>query len=668
MSEDKKYSIKDAFKKFIESDGNDKDDLLGALNKYREAWLSDRRARHDKIWREAIAFYSGNHNIRDMGTSSNAYRVRVRENHTNNGVARMLSIFSQNLPVARAFANSSDREDAINAENCELYAKNYWRTQKLEQKFTKYIKYSVIMGNAFMIHNYDPDAGGKILLSSAETQSGDPEVKEYRGECRVDVADPLKILVRPGIEEMDDMYDYIYSHPVSRAMLEAQYGHPIDGDSYSGLNAFTGEIRKDDELVLQHHYYHKPTAWFEEGMYVCWTGKTLLKGVSFPYDDGKLNISHLPFDKAPLGFYGISSVEQVMDLQEQLNRAAGMIVEARNLMARPRVIASHEAQIPAQSLTDRPGEYIKYKLAGGPPKFEVPNFNFKEMAEHKQDVRGALSQVMGLSAASRGEIPAAVKTALGLQLVLEQDRSQYLPFIKQINQSVLDLNYGLLSKAAQFYGEDDPRVIKVEGRVTHRTFHGGMVPNPLDLYLEDTNPLGWTAGGRIEQVGSLIDKGLVSDKNQALEMLHLNSADPAYETIKINRQAAELEIEELNRGQMIDIGDEDDDHIHLEEHIKVKASFSWRAMRPAAQKVHTAHIQQHKDRIAKAQAAMAAAQGAAQDAPPPGGLPHGAPAPEGPQQHSGIHPSGARAMALDKGLAMPNPGDNMEHLLSARRT
>lgn len=644
MSEDKKYVIKDEFHKFMKSDGKDSDGLIAALNKYRDAWHQERKIRHDRICRETIAFYTGNHNVRDMGTSSNAYRVKVRENHTNNVIARMLSIFAQNMPIVRVFSNSADREDAMNAENTELYAKYFWRTQKLEQKFTKYIKYSLIMGNSFIINNFDPDAGGKILLSSSESDSGEQEVKDIRGECRVDVVDSLKVLVRPGIEEMDEMYDYIYSIPVSRAMIESQYGKTIDGDAYQGLNAFTGEIRKDDELILQHHYYHKPTQWFEEGMYVCWTGKTLLKGVTFPYSDGKLNINHLPFDKPPLGFYGISSVEQVMDLQEQLNRAAGMIVEARNLMARPRVVASHEAQIPAQSLTDRPGEYIKYKLAGGPPRFEVPNFNFAEMASHKADVRNALSQVMGMSAASRGEIPAAVKTALGLQLVLEQDRSQYLPFIKTINQSILDVMTGVLSKAAQFYGEDDPRVIKVEGRVTHRTFHGGMIPNPLDCYLENTNSLGWTAAGRVEQIGNLIDKGLITDKNQALDMLDMSSVDPAYEMIKINRQAAELEIEKLNSGEMMDIGPEDDDHMHLEEHTKVVASFSWRAMPQAAQAVHLAHIQQHKDRVAQAQAAMA---------PPPA--------------QGGLKSGGVKPMDMSQGLAAPNPTVNMEQLLGASR-
>lgn len=676
MSEDKKYSIKDEFANFMASNGEDTDGLVGALNKYRDLWLAERRNRHDRMWRESIAFYSGNQNIRDMGTSSNAYRVRVRENHTNNVITRMLSIFAQNMPVTRVFPNSSDREDAMNAENTELYSKYFWRTQKLEQRFTKFIKYSLIMGNAFMIDNFDPDAGGKILLSSSETESGDEEIKEYRGECRVEVADPLKILIRPGIEEMDDMYDYIYSVPVSKAMLEGQYGCPIDGDVYSGLNVYTGDIRKDDELILQHHYYHKPTPWFEEGLYACWTGKKLLKATTYPYTDGKLNLRHLPFDKAPLGFYGISSVEQVMDLQEQLNRAASMIVEARNLMARPRVLASHEAQIPAQSLTDRPGEYIKYKLAGGPPKFEVPNFNFQEMAAHKQDVRNALSQIMGISSASRGEIPAATKTALALQLVLEQDRSQYLPFIKTINQCILDVMTGVLGKAAQFYGDDDPRVIKVEGRSTHRTFHGGMVPNPLDCYLEDTNPLGWTAAGRVEQIGSLIDRGLVTDKNQALDMLQLNSPDPAYETIKINRQAAELEIEELNKGTAMAIGPEDDDHIHLEEHTKVVASFSWRAMSKAAQAAHSDHIKQHKQRVAQAQAAMAAAQAPKPPMGPPappmaGGKPpgmHAGPAvAANPNDHDGLHTSLSHASPLQATLAAPGGGDNMEKLLSAKR-
>jgi hypothetical protein len=254
------------------------------------------------------------------------------------------------------------------------------------------------------------------------------------------------------------------------------------------------------------------------------------------------------------------------------------------------------------------------------------------MAAHKSDLRNALNSVIGMTSASRGDIPSATRTALALQLVLEQDRSQYLPFIREYHQTILDTQLQIFKTAAEYLTEDDPRVIKIEGKNTGTVFHGGLVPSPIDCYLEDTNPLGWTAAGRIEQVGNLIDRGVITDRNEILEMLKINSTDPAYDTLKINKEAAAKEIDLMNKGQFLDIMPEDDDAIHLDEHTKVVASFSYRSLPQVVKEAHIAHIEQHKARVQPPQAVN-------------------------PDQ-SGVNLSGQ--------LGAPSPGQNIEALLGKK--
>lgn len=636
MSEEKRQSIRDAYTKYKENPELNGDKLIACLESYRQSWHGERKTQ-ERLWRQTAAFYGGDHYVRDPGSSSApTYRVKLRENHVNNSLNRMLSIFVQNLPVPRVFPNTINYEDVQNAENSEAYVKYFHRKSKMEQKYIKAIKYAAIFGNGFLFRQYDPDKGGKVVLDTTESESGEKELHEYRGEIAVMVDDPFRINVRPGIDEMDDMYDFMRSIPTSRDALESKYG-PIEAEPANAYNAYTGSVRQDDERIMQHHYYHKPTPWFEEGLYVCWAGKKLLKVRPAAECETELPLIHLPFDKSPMRFWGTSSIEQVMDLQEQLNRAASMIVEARNLMARPRVLASNEAKIPAQALSDRPGEIIRYALAGGKPSFETPNFNFTELAAHKADVRNALQQVIGITSASRGEIPAATRTALALQLVLEQDRSQYLPFIKCYHQSILDINMGVLQTAAEFFDSEDPRVIKIEGDQDSRTFHGGMVPSPLDMYLEDTNPLGWTAAGRTESVMELVKAGVIQDRHQVLEMLKLNSPDPAFEFVNINRQAQLKENEMLKKGQMLQIGPEDNDAVHLDEITKTMASFSFRYLPRAVQDAFKAHAEAHKARVSQM-----------------------APASQGKAATSGgIDPKSALSM-----LQAPQPGQNLEALLA----
>lgn len=639
----KKDKIRDLFFKYMKDPDANKDDLLALLEKQRQGWLQVRQNEHDQRWRQNAAFYAGNHYIRDTGRNANQYRVKLRENHTNNIIQRMVSLFVQNMPIVRVFPASSSLQDKNDADSCEAYVKYAWRIHKVEQKFMKNLRYACIFGNGFIHRSYDPYAGGELHLDAAETRTGDDEIRRFRGDAKIEVDDPFRIVPRPGLEELDEMFDIYRSVPSNKQELEAMYGD-IESIPVTAMNAYNGTLRTDDDLTLVHHYYHKPTHWFPEGMYVCYAGKKILKAQVYPYKDGKLPLTHLPFDKPPMKFWANSTVDQIIDLQEQLNRAASMIVEGRNLVARPRVLVSHESEVPGQALTDRPGDILRYKLAGGAPKFEVPTFNFAEMANHKGDVRQALQMVSGMTSASRGEIPSATRTALALQLVLEQDRSQWAPFVKTFYDSIQDTVMGLLGIAAEYFPESDPRIVKINQNNTTgtRPFHGGMVPSALDIWLEDTNKLGWTAAGRIEAVQSLVQVGLIKDQDKALEMLELSNDSPLYQLNSISRQAAQKENELLMKGEMLDVMPEDIDPIHLDEHLKEACSFEFRTRPQIVQSNVLMHIEQHKARLAP--------QGMPAG---PGDMGLG----QGQQAAQGIQEAGQQ-------MQPPSPGGEMDRLLA----
>jgi hypothetical protein len=597
-SKEKKEPIQDLFLQAIKNPEQYSDKLVARLNSMKEQWVNERDKVNQRVWRNNLQFYSGNHYIRDTYNGGNSYRVRLRENHINNVMARLLSIIVQNLPIIRVFPETDQACDATNADNTEAYLKYFWRTKKLQKILQRYVKQTLIFGNAFLYHTWNPDLGDEVLLDAFESDSGKAEIQTYEGDIEVAVDDPFKVAVRPGIDDWEDHYDVIRSVTASRAMIESKYG-PIEAESAVVYSSYLNETRVDDDSVVINHYWHKPTPWFPSGMYASWCGKKILKMRCATKSEKTLPLIHLGFDKVPLKFWALSSIEQVIDLQEQLNRAASMITEARNLMARPRVLASNESKVPAQSLSDRPGEIIRFAAAGGEPKFITPNFNFSELAANKNDLRNAISMVTGITSASRGEIPNATRTALALQLVLEQDRSQYLPFINDFHQTILDLGYGILGEAAENIDESDPRTIKIEGRTMGaRTFHGGMVPSPLDLHLEDTNPLGWTAAGRIEQIQSLAQMGVLKDRNQILEMLKINSSDPAYDLANINRNTQQKENQLLEKGEIVPIESADIDEIHLDEIDKVMASFEYKFKPKPVKDAYEKHKADHENRIA----------------------------------------------------------------------
>lgn len=601
--QDKKRPIKDIYKKFIENPDLNKDILVSRLQSLKEAWVSDRDKLVTKQWRQNVSFYSGNHYVREFNQPQTQYRVKLRENHLNNTLSRILAIVTQNIPIVRLFPESSNYQDVHDAENCEAYLKYFWRTKSIEKKLLTLEKYALIFGNAFTYTRYNPDLGGQIVLGSEVLDGGEKLVTEYRGDIESLILDPFKIVVRPGIEHWCDHYDAIVQTVVSKEWVQEKFGCK-ELDSAQVLNPYSGEMRIDEDSVILNEYYHKPTSWFDEGLYCSWVGKNLLKArPSAPHAEKELPIRYLGFDKIPMRFYANSAQDQLMDLQEQLNRAASFIVEARNLIARPRVYASNQSKIAAQSLTDRPGDIVRYDMAGGPPQFIVPNFNFGELANHKADLRSAIGAVSGVTSASRGEIPQAARTALALQLVMENDRSIFSPHIKEFFEVIQGMATDILNQAAEYFDESDPRVIKIEGKISQtRTFHGGMVPSVLDIHLEDVNPLGWTSTARIESIQALAQMGVLKDRNQILEMLKINSPDPAYEIENTNRVTQQKENEDLNRGNTVEVGIADIHEIHLNELDKLMASYEFKSKPDIVKNAFMMHRQDHMNALTMAQA------------------------------------------------------------------
>jgi hypothetical protein len=272
--QDKKKPLKDLFKSFIDNPDQNGDGLVTRLQSNKEQWVQDRDKFVARGWRQNIAFYGGNHYVRENWNSSTQYRVKLRENHLNNTLNRILSIVTQNIPIVRVFPETSSYQDVIDAENCEQYLKYFWRTKDIVNKLMQFEKYALIFGNAFMYTRYNPDMGGKIVLGSEVTESGEKIVTEYQGDIEVKVLDPFKVIVRPGLESWSDHYDVSIQRTVSKEYIKEKFGD-IDCESAMILNPYTNEMRYDDDSLVINEYYHKPTPWFEEGLYACWVGKKL---------------------------------------------------------------------------------------------------------------------------------------------------------------------------------------------------------------------------------------------------------------------------------------------------------------------------------------------------------------------------------------------------------
>lgn len=127
-------------------------------------------------------------------------------------------------------------------------------------------------------------------------------------------------------------------------------------------------------------------------------------------------------------------------------------------------------------------------------------------------------------------------------------------------------------------------------------------------------------------------------------MIKINSPDPAFDIIQINRKTQQREFEALNKGEVVTIGPEDDDNIHIEELVKVMASYEFKSRPEPVRLAYEAHVRMHKERISEF---MQGQQGA-----------------PGPQQGGAIKSGGIDPAEMGA-MGAPVPGGNIEKLLNS---
>ena len=112
--------------------------------------------------------------------------------------------------------------------------------------------------------------------------------------------------------------------------------------------------------------------------------------------------------------------------------------------------------------------------------------------------------------------------------------------------------------------------------------------------------MGWTASAKIENAVNLIDKKIITDRNIALEMLKISNTDPAYKYLMLHKTAADRENQDFKKGIQLEIGPQDDDVIHLDQHTPAVASYEFRASPQIVKDAYNMHIAQHMQRIEEA--------------------------------------------------------------------
>ena len=504
------------------------------------------RLKQERQWYLNYAFYSGQQHVQFKQVLSTGaydlyvpkapyYRSRPVINQIRRVVRKEISRLTAQKPNAFVMPSSSEDLDIFAAQAGEQIWDSLWRTYGFSDELLKAVFWQVVAGTGYMKSYWDANA----LDKENQTQ----------GKVCLDHVNPFHIFV-PDLMTIDiEKQPYVIQAQVRQnSYIKHMYGINPSDSKYANVDESLQNImnvnrnmsKKEQTVILE--------VWVKEGylpdlpqggMFTV-VGDQLVQGFdSWPYSHGMYPYAKL--DSIPSGkFYATSIVEDLIPLQRELNRTRGQIVEAKNRMAKPQLVAP-EGSIDASKITSEPGLVITYKLGFDPPQplamQNLPNYVTEEVNRLYTDI----SDLSGQHEVSNGSTPPGVTAATAISFLQEQDESLIAPHYTSIERGIEKIAKMTLCYVQDYW--DEPRTVKItglDGSFDAKAFRGANLRGNVDIRIEGGSALPTSRAARQAFIMDLMKMGFI-DPQEGLQILEVGGMDSIYDRIQIDTRQAQRE-------------------------------------------------------------------------------------------------------------------------------
>jgi hypothetical protein len=624
----------------------------------------DQRSKQEQQWYLNLAFYFGRQNvqlIRAPGQSTKLtvpkapyWRTRAVSNRIRPIIRKELSKVVSSKPTAYVVPASSEDKDMFAAQAAESLWYSFYDEKKLESVIYSAEFWTLICGTGFLKCYWD----GTI---------GDPNSPETIGDVVVERETPFNIFIPDTTEESLEKQPYVI-HASMRNLEWAQlrYGQMVEnpiqatgrGESIMDTG-FLKLIGADDQPLDSVEVVE---AWVKPGQFkkmpfgavITLVGDQLAQYIKgWPFEHGKypfVKLNHVPTGS----FYGESIITDLLPLQKEYNRTRSQIIEAKNKMAKPQLMAPKGSINPA-SITTEPGQIILYRPGFQPPEplplQSLPSYVLQELDRIRVD----MDDIAGQHDVSRGTVPPGVTAATAISYLQEQDDTMLSYTVRSLEQGVQDIAQLFLNYVKQYWTA--PRMVKttgVDGSFDVISFMSSDLRNNTDIRIERDSALPTSRAAKQAFLMDLMKMGFI-DPNYGLELMEVGGLNKLYEKMNQDKRQAQREnirmqqIDEPNlmgfaqaqqifdqavqQGAMVGTGpikpdgtpmqpppapvpvNSWDNHLmHIDTHNNFRKTQTFEALPDEVKTVFEAHVSMHRQALAGLQqAAMMEGQGPPQD-------------------------------------------------------
>lgn len=618
------------------------------------------RIRIEQQWQLNLAFYFGNQNVihKQMGSvvtgpgqgglwtpGAPQWRARPIFNRIRPTARTEMSKLTAQKPNAFIIPASSEDRDLYAAQAGEQIWETLYRNHNISKVLRNAVFWVVTCGTGFMKAYWDPS---KV-----------DEANQLQGDLCFESETPWNIYVPNQREQDIEKQPYII-HAMKKSKDWAKLTFPgVDPKSGSGVAAAAepvviydtelfneGAATKEQNDVLVIEMWVKPgaTPQFPEGALLTVVGDTLVQEITqwpmaakeYPF----AKIEHIPTGK----FYSDSSIVDLIPLQREYNRTRGQIIESKNAMARPRLMAERGSIDPTK-ITSAPGQVILYEAGFNPPTNlpmeALPNYVMQELDRTLSD----WADISGIHEVSQGQVPAGVTAATAISYLQEQDETKLAYTVASIEEAMQKVAHLTLLYVQQYWTA--PRALKViglDGSFDYLAFKGSDLRDNTDIQIEAGSALPTSRAAKQAFLLDLFKLGAISPE-QMLDLMDMGGINRLRERIMVDKKQAQRENLKMTQitpemlEQHLEVSNEkafqegyipgpeglptdpitgevkepelivpvntwDNHAIHIEEHNNYRKGQAYENLSDESKALFDLHVEQHLDMVAAMQAGL----------------------------------------------------------------
>jgi hypothetical protein len=510
----------------------------------------------ERIWYQNMAFYLGHQWIDSIAKNlpnsvagkmvtkrSPRYLNRRTANRIRSFVRADHSKFLSTLPVVEAIPASGEDEDTASAQAAEQVWESYASRRALRREYSKAEYWKIITGVGFMKEWWDP-----TIIDKHSNQPGDIVYKSitpfhiFVPDLRENELDDQPYVLQAQVKNIEWVKQY-YAAELEGSKLEPSTvsANTLLDEAYLNLS---NSPRSDLDSVVIYEMWVKPmqTPLLPDGGWLVLVENTLvaLRKDGLPYKHGQYPYTKFDYIYND-AFYADSPLVDLIPLQQEYNDWRTDISLAAKRMGRPQLLYQ-KGSLDPNKLTNEPGLAIPYNQGFQAPTQIQPAPLPEYVMTIPDRILSDFEDISGQHEVSRGDAPPGVTAGTAISFLQEKDDQYLTPQYQNIEDGFERIATQTLALFQQFV--DIPRAIKIVGRDASFdtvTLSAADISGGTDVRVEPGSSIGQSMAAKRATVMDMFGMGIITDPNQALQMLEIGGAQRILSVLDAARKKANRE-------------------------------------------------------------------------------------------------------------------------------